>query len=180
MITFALNVPHVYIYTWICVLYKYSLCLAWLYSNMHEYKFGLSALTPTHAHTHTAMHSGEIYITQHSLKLCLPNSKESLWELLPTVLWRSWNSHACMHACSHCMLTLSLSILHPQAKIGFHQHGKPFPVPIHAHTFAKVKLSWIFLGISLISSLIVFPIFKFKPPMYVAFVCHNNNNNNKY
>lgn len=53
-----------------------------------------------------------------------------------------------------------------QAKIGFHQHGRPFPVPILKPSFEKVKLSWIFLGISLFSSAIIFSVFKFKPPKY--------------
>ena len=43
-------------------------------------------------------------------------------------------------------------------------HGKPFVFPIHDDVFAKVKMSWMFLGISLLSSAIIFPLFKFSPP----------------
>lgn len=42
--------------------------------------------------------------------------------------------------------------------------GKTFTFNIHDPEYAKVKLSWIFLGISLISSVIIFPLYKFSPP----------------
>lgn len=61
-----------------------------------------------------------------------------------------------------------------QAKIGFHQHGRPFPVPILKPSFEKVKLSWIFLGISLFSSAIIFSVFKFKPPKYALLLVASN------
>jgi len=39
-----------------------------------------------------------------------------------------------------------------------------FSFDIHSSNFAKVKLSWIFLCVSLFTSLIVFPVTKFNPP----------------
>lgn len=51
-----------------------------------------------------------------------------------------------------------------QARIGFYDKGKPFVICIHNQEYVKVKLSWIFLAISLALSAIVFPLFKFSPP----------------
>jgi sodium/potassium/calcium exchanger 6 len=60
------------------------------------------------------------------------------------------------------ILGLSVALL---AEVSFHQHGRSIPVPIHAPGFSTVKLSWIFLGVSLFASAVVFPLCKFKPPM---------------
>ena len=51
-----------------------------------------------------------------------------------------------------------------QVRIGVYDHGKAYTFDIHQPAFLKVKMSWIFLGISLISSIIVIPLFKFSPP----------------
>lgn len=62
-------------------------------------------------------------------------------------------------------LPLSLLFSLPlQAKIGIYDKGRSFVVDIHSSNFDQVKLSWIFLGISLVASAVVFPLFKFSPP----------------
>lgn len=53
-----------------------------------------------------------------------------------------------------------------QVKIGFYNHGQPFRFHIHTMSYSQVKLSWIFLGVSLVSSAVIFPAFKFSPPRY--------------
>ena len=57
-------------------------------------------------------------------------------------------------------------MFHAQVKIGIFNHGEPFRFYIHTEAYSQVKLSWIFLGVSLVSSAIIFPIFKFSPPRY--------------
>lgn len=64
-------------------------------------------------------------------------------------------------------LDVSVSFV-TQVKIGIFNHGTPYRFYIHTMPYSQVKLAWIFLGISLISSAIVFPIFKFSPPKYVT------------
>lgn len=51
-----------------------------------------------------------------------------------------------------------------QVKIGVFNHGQPYRFNVHSTAYSQVKLSWIFLGISLLATAIVFPIFKFSPP----------------
>ncbi|XP_065193970.1 putative sodium/calcium exchanger 7 [Sycon ciliatum] len=49
---------------------------------------------------------------------------------------------------------------------------KPFEFKINDPKFAKVKLSWIFLGLSLVMSLGVFVFTKFSPPRWYAYVLY--------
>lgn len=59
------------------------------------------------------------------------------------------------------VLGLSLALI---ARIGFYEKGKPYTFDIHDTHFLKVKMSWIFLGISLVSSIVIIPLFRFSPP----------------
>ena len=42
--------------------------------------------------------------------------------------------------------------------------GRVYTFDFAAPEYTNVKLSWIFLGLSLLGSAVIFPIFKFKPP----------------
>lgn len=53
-----------------------------------------------------------------------------------------------------------------QVKIGLYNHGEPYRFEVHSMAYSQVKLAWIFLGVSLVTNIIVFPIFKFSPPRY--------------
>ena len=47
--------------------------------------------------------------------------------------------------------------------------GKTYTFSVHDVEFVHVKLSWIFLAISLLGSAVVFPLYNwFKPPKYVG------------
>lgn len=50
-----------------------------------------------------------------------------------------------------------------QVKIVFYQYGEPFKFDIADAAYSPVKLSWVFLGVSLIMTALVFLIFKFSP-----------------
>ena len=44
-------------------------------------------------------------------------------------------------------------------------NGAPYVFDITVPQYSVVKLAWIFLGISLLITIIMFPIFRFKPPL---------------
>lgn len=43
--------------------------------------------------------------------------------------------------------------------------GAPYVFDINTPQYSVVKLAWIFLGVSLLTTIIMFPIFRFKPPL---------------
>ena len=45
--------------------------------------------------------------------------------------------------------------------------GHVYTFDFAAPEYTNVKLSWIFLGLSLLGSAVIFPVFKFKPPKWV-------------
>ena len=51
-----------------------------------------------------------------------------------------------------------------QVKIAIFYQGHPYQFDIHSPSYSEVKLSWIFLGLSLLVSVIFFPLFRFSPP----------------
>ncbi len=55
-----------------------------------------------------------------------------------------------------------------QVKIVFYQYGEPFKFDIANSAFSAVKLSWVFLVVSLIMTALVFLIFKFSPKKFVT------------
>jgi len=59
------------------------------------------------------------------------------------------------------VLGLSVALI---VRIGIYDGGKSYKINIHSNNFVQVKLSWIFLGISLVASAVVFPLFRFSPP----------------
>lgn len=59
---------------------------------------------------------------------------------------------------------MQAALLSSQAKIAIYNHGEPYRFHIHTAEYSQVKLSWIFLGISLVGCIIVFPAFRFSPP----------------
>ena len=61
-----------------------------------------------------------------------------------------------------CVYILLLDLF--QVKVGFVNEGRPFRFNIHSEVYSKVKLSWIFVGVSLAMSFVVFPLLRFKPP----------------
>ena len=56
-----------------------------------------------------------------------------------------------------------------QVKIVFYQSGEPFEFDIANSSYSTVKLSWVFLGVSLIMTALVFLIFKFSPKKLASY-----------
>ena len=50
------------------------------------------------------------------------------------------------------------------------KHGT-YMIDTASHNFSKVKLTWIFLASALVMHLIVFPVYKFRPPRWYGWVC---------
>jgi sodium/potassium/calcium exchanger 6 len=50
------------------------------------------------------------------------------------------------------------------------KHGT-YTIDTASHNFAKVKLSWIFLGVALLTHLVVFPVANFRPPRLFGVLC---------
>ena len=67
--------------------------------------------------------------------------------------------------CKGNSVCIKMWLLSSQVKIAVN-HGEPYRFHIHTPEYSQVKLSWIFLGISLVGCIIVFPAFKFSPPRY--------------
>ena len=53
-----------------------------------------------------------------------------------------------------------------KVKISLGNNGDPYQIDIQNSDYSQVKLSWIFLGASLLLTVAFFPIFKFNPPRY--------------
>lgn len=69
--------------------------------------------------------------------------------------------------------SLLLVLIEFQVKIGLYNHGAPYRFHIHSPAYSEVKLSWIFLGISLVGNTVLFPLFRFSPPRYIELVLFN-------
>ena len=53
----------------------------------------------------------------------------------------------------------------PQVRILVDNKGAPYVFDINVPQYSVVKLAWIFLGTSLLTTIIMFPVFRFKPPL---------------
>lgn len=51
-----------------------------------------------------------------------------------------------------------------KVRISLGNNGDPYQIDIDDFHYSQVKLSWIFLGASLLLTVAFFPIFKFNPP----------------